>query len=106
MKVDGDSFLNHASRLAQVGFRPVLEPLSPFFPDINNLLKKRILVYGENDQPIEGVLTDMDEYDVLLSDASLKQDWGGNLVENRSWIYADGGKAVVARSSIAWVKEV
>lgn len=87
-------------RWASIGFRPVLEPLSPIPEDVSCFIGKRVWIYGPQGSRACGVLISVDNYDLVLGEASGPFPIGGS-----QWIKIEGTTAVMARSSLVWIKE-
>ena len=80
-----------------IGFRPVLEILSPPPPDLSHLIKKEITVYGPQGTVIEGTMTGFDEYDVLI-------DGVPHLPDDCKWATVDGRRVTVNRESVLYLQ--
>lgn len=76
-----------------IGFRPVLEELSPFPLDLAPLIGKSISLYGPQKTIIEGVLTGFDEYDILI-------DGTPHLPNGCKWATVDRRIVTVNRDSV------
>lgn len=75
-----------------LGFRPVLEPLSP--APLDKKLGSKITVYGPHKIVIQGTLAGFDDYDIAL-------DGVEPLYSGCDWaVRTKGGQAVVRRSAI------
>lgn len=89
------------SRYYIVGFRPVLEPLSPA-PEISKpLIGRELAVYGPTGY-IQGVLLDITDYDLILdlkSGCKTDPQWGWMTIMKRR-------VATVDRSAIVWMREI
>ena len=79
------------------GFRPVLEPLDPTPIRLEDLVGKRITVYGLPGLAVSGKLVGWDDYDVVLVDPSR--------TPNTAWVTKAGEKLIVNRSGIEWLRE-
>ena len=80
-----------------VGFRPVLEPLEPMLP-FDTLLGKRLFLYGPQKYPLEGTLVGIDEYDLILADAS-------SLKPGYSWaVEAKNQQILVRKTDVIWLE--
>lgn len=82
-----------------VGFRPVLEPLGTCSVDPNSLIGRRVKVWGPNWLPVDGVLVDASDYDLVL-------DTPTALLNARGWSLMDGGRTILDRTRANWLKEV
>ena len=83
-----------------IGFRPVLEPLDPMPEDISCFIGKCVWIYGPQGSRACGVLTSIDDYDLVLGEASGPFPIGGS-----QWIRTEGATATMAKSSMVWIKE-
>lgn len=80
-----------------VGFRPVLEPLESM-PPFDTLLGKRLFLYGPQKYPLEGTLVGVDEYDMVLADAS-------SLKSGCSWaVEAKNQQILVRKTDVIWLE--
>lgn len=87
-----------AISMKAIGFRPILEPLSPLPSDLSGFVGKRIRVYGPSGKDIIGLLVSADEYDLVLENPVFKPG-------EYNWAISDGGRAIANRRSISFVKE-
>lgn len=92
------NYANMNNRSATVGFRPVLEPLSPIPQSLNRWVGKRICVYGPEKTILEGRLEDADDYDLVL-----KMD--EPLPNKCSWAVKKDGVIIINRENVAWIKK-
>lgn len=89
------------SRYSIVGFRPVLEPLSPAPTISNELIGRELTVYGPTGY-VQGFVLDITDYDLILD---LKRDcktgprWGWMTIMKRR-------VAAVDRNAIVWMREI
>lgn len=82
----------------RIGFRPVLEPLSPAPADFSPLLGKRIRLYGPENKCISGILANADTYDLVLSGACI-------LPEKVVWVVQKDGETIIQRDVINWIRK-
>lgn len=81
---------------SMVGFRPVLEPLD--LPPFDTLLGKHLYLYGPQKYPLEGVLTGIDDYDLVLADA-------GKLKLSCGWATeSEGQRVFVQKDEVIWLE--
>ena len=92
------NYANVNNRSTTVGFRPVLDPLSPIPQSLNRWVGKRICVYGPEKTILEGRLEDADDYDLAL-----KMD--EPLPNKCSWAVKKDGVITISRENIAWMKK-
>ena len=80
-----------------VGFRPVLEPLESM-PPFDTLIGKHLFLYGPQKYPLEGTLVGVDEYDMVLADAS-------SLKSGCSWaVEAENRQILVRKDDVIWLE--
>lgn len=85
-------------RGVSVGFRPALEPLGPEPCSPDPLVGKKVKIYGPSWVLVEGILTGLDNYDLVLKAVS-------PLPAGCSWIREDQGQVIVSRDNLCWLKE-
>lgn len=86
-------------RYETVGFRPILEPLSPASLVTNALIEARLRVYGP-DCDIVGRLVAFSEYDLVIQPS----DWQ-RLPTGSKWASMVENNIIVDRSAITWIRE-
>lgn len=91
MAVPGVSLMN-------LGFRPVLEPVSPLPSNLSGFVGKRIRVYGPGGKDIIGLLVSTDEYDLVLENPVFRPG-------QYNWVISDGSRAIANRNRVSFVQE-
>ena len=91
MAVPGVSLMN-------LGFRPVLEPVSPLPSNLSGFVGKRIRVYGPGGKDIIGLLVSTDEYDLVLENPVFRPG-------QYNWVISDGSRAIANRNSVSFMQE-
>lgn len=89
------------SRYSIVGFRPVLEPLSPAPTISNELIGRELTVYGPTGY-VQGFVLDITDYDLILDlkrDCKTDPRWGWMTIMKRR-------VAAVDRNAIVWMREI
>ena len=82
-----------------VGFRPVLERLSPSITASDALIGSEIRVFGENGS-ITGTLSNLSDYDLIIETIVDK-----GLSTDVHWVCIHGDSAVVDRSASQWLQK-
>ena len=89
----------HASvQIPSVGFRPVLEPLSPTLSNFDGLVGTRLRVYGPNGFMMPSIFIGADDYDLTLRPLI-------PLPANCDWAIRKGPIATVNRDAVRYVCE-
>lgn len=91
MVVNSVSFMN-------LGFRPILESISPLPSDLSGFVGKRIRVYGPSGRDIIGLLVSADEYDLVLENPVFRPG-------QYNWVISDGSRAIANKNSVSFVQE-
>lgn len=81
-----------------VGFRPVLEPLSPAVDLTRDLIGFEVRAYGPTG-PITGTVSDFSDYDLILV-----PNWAVTNVRSSDWSKPDGDHVIIDRAAISWLQ--
>lgn len=82
-----------------IGWRPILEPLGVRSADPNALIGRKVKVWGPSGLSVDGVLVEASDYDLVL-------DTPTALLNARGWSLMDGGRTILDRTRVTWLKEV
>ena len=83
------------TRLPTLGFRPVLEPLTPDLSE--TLIGQEVKIFGPGGESVCGHLLDYDDYDLILQpDAKTRFCWGKRL----------DGQFVVRKNAVIGIREL
>lgn len=93
------SYMGSERASQNVGFRPVLEPLGVCSADPNSLIGRKVKIWGPNWLPVDGVLVDASDYDLVL-------DTPTALLNARGWSLMDSERTILDRTRANWLKEV
>ena len=87
---------NTATRLAHLGFRPVLEPLLSGGPEV--LVGRNIKVFGPREEYIRGRLVEFSDYDLMVDPAA-------GIGDGIGWTRRHNGMVIIERSAITKIWE-
>mgnify|MGYP006865384099 CR=1 FL=1 len=87
------------TRLVDVGFRPVLEPLPPAPLISDSLIGAGLKVCGPN-AAIIGQLVEYTDYDLVMAPNTKLR-----LPRKCQWARRDGKRIIIDRAAIVWMKE-
>lgn len=82
-----------------VGFRPVLEPLSPAVDLTRDLIGVEVRAYCPTG-PITGTVSDFSDYDLILA-----PNWAITNVRSSGWSKPDGDHVIIDRAAISWLQK-
>lgn len=86
------------SRLANIGFRPALEPLIPAPLDYGPIVGTEITPMGPDYKFVSGRLVAFTDYDLVLESPS-------PLPDACEWAVPGGKQIIVDRASVSWLRE-
>ena len=87
-----------ATRVTNIGFRPVLEQMHGKSAKPEDLLGKPVVAYGPMGISVRGKLVDCDSYDLAVESSYY-------LYGDCYWATRDGDHITVDRASVVWLKE-
>lgn len=85
-------------QLEGVGFRPVLEPLSPAVDLTRDLIGLEVRAYGPTG-PIAGIVSDFSDYDLILASNCAVTN-----AHSACWVKPDGDFVIIDRAAISWLQ--
>lgn len=89
-----------SARSMDVGFRPVLEPLSAEPIVSNSLVGTTLQIYGPGNA-FSGQLIEFSDYDLVIEPSSQQSP-----PVDCTWASIDGNRVIIDRTSIVWMQEV
>lgn len=81
-----------------VGWRPVLEPLSPAPSDYQGLVGTQVIAIGEDKESVSGLLVSYTDYDLVMDNIS-------PAAATCAWMVQDGNHVVVDRAGVRWLRK-